>query len=214
MNDARTDEVTSVGAAGVDSGLLRPVAAGLAVGAGYGVALRAWMRLVSTEPEFSWGGTGYIVGVLAVLGGMSGLVSAGRRRGWGRLLLGARGIGILLSLGCFVAAGSLMLPTIVPSALGWARTDWPRWVRAGLLLIGGLAAVGVVLTLTGLSLPRRLLALVIYLLLCPVEVALMARLYAPSRPRGSLGRVARTAPIVAAVVLVGGLAVVLLGLPG
>jgi hypothetical protein len=82
----------------------------------------------------------------------------------------------------FVAAGALMLPTIVPAPLGWARSDWPRPARAGLLLFGVVTGVFVVLTLPGLSLSRRLLALAIYALLCPVEVVMTARLYAPSLP--------------------------------
>jgi hypothetical protein len=191
--------------------IVRPTVLGLVAGAGYAACLRVWMRLVSTEPEFSWGGTGYIVGVFAVLGAMAGLVSAGRRRGWGRMLVSTRAVGVVLSLGCFVAAGTLMVPTIVPAALGWSRSDWPRPLRAGLLLFGTAAAVAVVTTLPGLSLPRRLLALVIYLLLCPVEVVLTARLYAPSLPRGSLGRPGKVVPVAAGVALVAGLAVMLIG---
>lgn len=175
-------------ASAADGGdLLRTTLSGLAVGIGYAACLRAWMRLVSTDPEFSWSGTGYILGAFAMLGAMAGLVTAGRRRGWGRALVGTRAAGIILSLGCFVAAGAFMLPTIVPAALGWSRTDWPRPVRTGLLLLGTVAAIAVVTTLPGLTLPRRLLAVVIYLMLCPVEVALTARLYAPRLPPGSPG---------------------------
>ena len=192
--------------------LMRSTALGLAGGAGYAVCLRAWMRLVSTDPEFSWGGTGYIVGAFAVLGAMAGLVTAGRRRGWRRLLLGTRAVGIVLSTGCFVAAGTLMLPTIVPAALGWARSDWPRPVRAGLLLFGTVAAVLVVITLPGLTLPRRLLAVVTYLLPCPVEVAMTARLYAPSLPPGSLGRAGKVVPVVTGTILIAALAIMMIGM--
>jgi hypothetical protein len=62
--------------------VVRWTAAGLTVGATYGAALRAWMRPVSTDPEFSWGGTGYIIGVFSVLGAMAG---AGIRRSAARL---------------------------------------------------------------------------------------------------------------------------------
>ena len=191
---------------------IRLTLTGLAAGVGLGVALRAWMRLVSTEPEFSWSGTGYIVGVFAVLGTMAGLVSAGRRRRWNRLVFGLRAVGITLSLGCFVAAGALMAPTVVPAALGWARSDWQRRVRATLIVLGIVAAVVVVLTLPQLDPARRLLALVVYLALCLVEVALIARLYAPSLPPGSLGRVGRLAPVVGGGLLVGGLAVLIIGI--
>src|SRR3954454_7152387 len=78
---------------------------GAAVGAAYGVALRAWMRLVSTDPDFTWSGTGYIVGAFTVLGAMVGLATAGRRREWRWRLVASRGVGIVLSLGCFAGAG-------------------------------------------------------------------------------------------------------------
>ena len=193
-------------------GLIRSTLTGLAAGAALGVALRAWMRLVSTEPEFSWSGTGYIVGVFAVLGTMAGLVSAGRRRRWGRLLFGLRAVGITLSFGCFVAAGALMAPTVLPATLGWTRSDWQVRVRAALVALGVVAAVVVVLTLPQLGLVRRLVALVLYLALCLAEVALMARLWAPSLPHGSLGRLGRVAPVVAGSLLVGGLAVLVVGI--
>ena len=160
---------------------VRTVLGGLLVGLTYGVALRVWMRLVSTEPEFSWSGTGYIVGAFAVLGTMAGLVTVARVRRGPRTVLAVRVVGIVLSLGCFLAAGIAMLPTIVPAGLGVGRTDWPRWLRASLVVLGAAAAVAVVVTLPDLEPGRRALALAIYLALCPVEVALVARLYRPSR---------------------------------
>jgi hypothetical protein len=158
---------------------------GMATGAGYGVALRTWMRLVSSEPEFSWRGTGYIVGVFALLGTTAGLTTAGRRHGWTASLFAVRAVGIALSLGCFVAAGAAMLPTIVPAALGRGRSDWPRWLRAALITTGAGAAVGLSLfvTLSELPIRRQVLGLALYLALCAVEVEMTARLYAPSRPR-------------------------------
>ena len=163
------------------SGLVRSTAAGLIIGAASGVALRAWMRLVSTDPEFNWTGTGYIVGVFAVLGAMAGLVTAGRRLGWGWPLGAVRIVGVILSLGCFVAAGITMLPTIVPAALGWARSDWPRPIRAGLIVIAAGSAMVVILGTLDISVPRRVLALALYLPLCAVEAAMMSRLFAPNR---------------------------------
>ena len=40
------------------------------VGVGLGVVLRIWMRLISDDPEFSWGGTIAIVTVFTLLGFM------------------------------------------------------------------------------------------------------------------------------------------------
>ena len=67
------------------------------------------------------------------------------------------------------------------------------------------------MTLPGLAVSRRVVATVAYLLLCPVEVALMARLYAPSLPRGSLGRLGKVAPALAGAALIAGVAVLMLG---
>jgi hypothetical protein len=204
-HSAVTHDDEPIGATGFGVlGVLGLTATGAAVGAAYGVALRAWMRLVSTDPEFSWSGTGYIVGAFTVLGAMAGLVTAGRRRGWRWRLVAGRGVGIVLSLGCFAGAGVVMLPTIVPAALGRARTDWIRPLRVGLVLFGAAVAVVVVVTMPDLTLQRRLVALAAYLLLCTVEVAMMARLYAPTLPRGLLPRRRLVVPLVVVLALLGG----------
>ncbi len=163
------------------------LAVGLVVGVVYGATLRAWMRLASADPSFTWSGTGYIVGAFAVLGAMAGLTVGLRRRGGRRAVLAARAAGTLLSLGCFVAAGAAMFPTVVPAGLALARSDWPRRLRAALALIGVAAAVAVVLSMTELSWPRRIVTLATYLPLCVVEVALVAQLYSPSLPRRAPG---------------------------
>ncbi len=179
---------------------VRTVALGLLIGLVYGVTLRAWMRLISTDPEFSWTGTGFIVGAFTVLGTMAGLATVARARWGGRTVLGVRLLGIVLSLGCFMAAGAAMFPTIVPAGLGVSRTDWPRWLR-GLLVAGGaVAAVVVILSLPGLEPGRRALGLLIYLALIPVEVALVARLYAPS-----LASIPRRAAAVSATLISAGI---------
>jgi hypothetical protein len=148
------------------------------------------MRLISTDPQFTWSGTGYIVGVFTVLGTTAGLATAARHRHRPRSLLVVRGIGIVLSLGCFVAAGAAMLPTIVPAALGRARTDWNRLVRIALVATGAATAVILSLFVTMTELPpgRFVLGLTLYLALCGVEVEMTARLYAPSLPAGTFRR--------------------------
>jgi hypothetical protein len=171
----------------------------VAVGATYGVLLRLWMRFVSTEPEFSWGGTGYIVGIFAVLGLMAGLVGLGRRHGWHQRLVATRVVGGVLALGCFMAAGLAMFPTIVPASLGVARSDWWKWLRVALITLGGVTAAYVVLGLDDLGLGRRVSALGMYLALCAVEVTLLSRILAPSLEPGTI----RHAPVAARVLLVG-----------
>jgi len=167
------------------------VVAMVAFGAVFAMVLRGWMRFVSTEPEFSWSGTGYIIGVFAVLGLMAGLVGLARRRRWQSRLLATRIVGSVLALGCFMAAGAAMFPTIVPASLGVARTDWPRALRAGLVVFGAAVAAVVVLSMDGLTLGHRLVALGMYLPLCAVEVIVVSRILEPSLPAGSV----RDAPL-------------------
>jgi hypothetical protein len=128
---------------------LAVIPAGLAVGALTGAAARAWMRLVSTEPEFTWSGTTFVVGVFAFAGLTQGLALAarGRRwRWWPQLpirLLAAFGA-MLLGGG----AGIIMLPAIVTGSVAAARSDWPRAAR---LAVGGIAAVNALALLVVLS---------------------------------------------------------------
>ncbi|MEV5966767.1 hypothetical protein AB0L70_33675 [Kribbella sp. NPDC051952] len=48
--------------------VLTTTAAGLGLGVGWGIAARVWMRLITTEPEFSWTGTAFIIGLTGVCG--------------------------------------------------------------------------------------------------------------------------------------------------
>lgn len=182
------------------------------MGFSYGVALRAWMRLVSTDPEFSWVGTSLIVAAFTVLGIMAGLVTAGRRLGWRRGVVASRVIGIVLSMACFQAAGAAMLPAVVPAALGVARDDWPRWLRWLLVGAGAAVAVAIVVTLPDLRLVRHAVAGIIFLAMVPVEVQLLARLYEPSLPPGTLrSRRRKIIPAFFAAALLAGLAVLIVG---
>ena len=53
-------------------------------GAVWGVVARAWMRLITEEPEFTWSGTLFIVGLFAVVATVQGCALAVRRRRWPR----------------------------------------------------------------------------------------------------------------------------------
>ncbi len=90
--------------------LLRGAALGFAVGAGWGVLARIWMRLISTEHEFSWVGTLSIIGLAALLGAGVGLVDAARRTGrspWWTLAV-VPGLALLLSPGMLLAPAFLL----------------------------------------------------------------------------------------------------------
>jgi hypothetical protein len=60
------------------------VLTGASLGLAWGVAARVWMRLISASPEFSVGGTAFILALPTVFGACAGLAFAARRRGWRR----------------------------------------------------------------------------------------------------------------------------------
>ena len=109
----------------------RPVLSGALLGLMWGIVIRLWMRYISTNPEFTWAGTGYVVGAATLVGTLLGVAAwryqLGHRRWW-RL----NGLAIL-TLG--VAAGGVMIPTVVLGGLAIGRRRWPQWLRAALLFV-------------------------------------------------------------------------------
>ena len=96
------------------SGLPRAAALGAVLGALWGVAARVWMRLVSTEPEFSWAGTLGIVVLSAVLGAGVAVSSVARsRHGWRRV---AR-LAVVPGMVMFAGQGLPFLPAFVVGGL-------------------------------------------------------------------------------------------------
>ena len=111
----------------------RPIlmlAAGLFGGLTLGIIARAWMRLISDDPQFTWGGTIFIVGGFTVFGLTQSLAAVARRRPRRRWALTiVRVVGTIGMLPLFVAAGSLMMPTVVAGGLAKARVEWNTIVR-------------------------------------------------------------------------------------
>jgi hypothetical protein len=111
----------------------RPIvilAAGLFGGLTLGIIARAWMRLISEDPEFTWNGTIFIVGAFAVFGFTQAIVAVARRRERRRWALTViRVVGIIGLMPLFVGAGAVMLPTVVAGGLARARVGWNHLVR-------------------------------------------------------------------------------------
>jgi hypothetical protein len=118
--------------------LARGVALGFALGAAWGVLARVWMRLITTDPEFSWSGTLMIVGLSAVLGLGVGVVDAARRTGRSGFWTLAVVPGLLL----FMSPGMLLAPAFLLGGLAsGARGRLARVV--GLLAAAGSVGVGI-----------------------------------------------------------------------
>ncbi|MGF1668577.1 MAG: hypothetical protein ACFCVC_20125 [Acidimicrobiia bacterium] len=103
-----------------------PIVGGAALGIAWGSVMRLWMRYISTDPEFSWGGTIAIVAVSAFAGAVLGLARLRRAQagaGWWRLSLLA-----LLPMG---AGGSAMWPAVVLGAIALGRPR-PTWFRVAM----------------------------------------------------------------------------------
>ncbi len=113
--------------------MIRWLARGALAGFVWGAAARLWMRFISTEPEFSWGGTAYIVLVPTLIGSMMGVVIS-TRKPWAKVV----GTIVVVPLG--VAAGAIMLPTIMFGSLSYGRRTLPWWAR---VVFGVLASVPV-----------------------------------------------------------------------
>lgn len=118
--------------------MVRGLAGGALAGALWGVVARAFMRLLSDDPQFSWSGTLAIVGVSVVAGACVGLVHAARASGrsrWWRLAA-------LPALVLFAGPGMLL----APAALGMAAV---LRGRAAVRVLGALlVAVPLVVLLT------------------------------------------------------------------
>ncbi|MBI4932643.1 MAG: hypothetical protein HY828_02120 [Actinobacteria bacterium] len=109
----------------------------LVLGASLGIAARAWMRLISTDPEFTWNGTIFIVLGFTVFGFAQGVALAVRRateRRW--IVTTARTFGFVGTLPLFVAAGGIMMPTVIFGGLARHRVDWPTWTRVVFVVLG------------------------------------------------------------------------------
>jgi hypothetical protein len=96
------------------------------------------MRLISTQPEFSLGGTAAILIIFTLFGAWAGLAFAARRRGWrgvGHYLPRALAVMFFIPFGAFGGAPlmlTVLLATLaftqhlalssVPGASDWAST--------------------------------------------------------------------------------------------
>jgi hypothetical protein len=118
--------------------------AGIFGGAVLGIAARAWMRLIATDPEFTWNGTMFIVLGFTVFGFTQAITIATRRATTRRApVTFARVVGFVGTLPLFVAAGGVMFPTVIGGSLAVYRTDWSKWARV-ICAVVALVPIGLV----------------------------------------------------------------------
>ena len=114
----------------------RALATGVLGGFGLGVVARAWMRFVTTTPEFTWNGTMFIVVGFTIFGLAQTASLLGRRRARRTAVRrAARVVGAIGLVPLFGAAGGMMLPTVVGGGFAVARTEWPKTARVIALLV-------------------------------------------------------------------------------
>jgi hypothetical protein len=116
------------------------IAVGVFVGAGWGIVARAWMRLITEHPEFSWSGTLYIVGAPAVIGAVVALAHVAVARQW-RAAMVLRVPAVMVHVLLGAGAGSLLLPTLVFGSIALARRRFGVVLRIALGLL--ILAVGI-----------------------------------------------------------------------
>lgn len=148
------------------------VLAGVVLGFTWGVLIRLWMRLISTDPAFTWGGTLYIVIAATVMGLGVGGAAAGRRsrRPWVRRV--TRVLGAIPLLFLSVAAGSIMVAFVLPATLAIAERRWWKPVRIALLL-SSLLPLRIVQDeiAKDFETPKTVVAMVLYLALAVILIA-------------------------------------------
>lgn len=92
--------------------MLRGLGLGALAGLGWGAVARLFMRLLTDDPQFSWSGTLFILGLATAAGACVGMVLGARasgRSGWWRLAA-------LPALALFAGPGSLLAPAVLGMA--------------------------------------------------------------------------------------------------
>lgn len=121
--------------------MVRALGRGILWGLAWGVAARGFMRLFSDEPEFSWTGTGFIVGLSLLLFTGLSLVREARLSGRSRWWRVAPVPGLLLLAGPGLLLGPALLGGLVAGLAGRV------WVRGAIVVLGAAATFGLLLFL-------------------------------------------------------------------
>lgn len=134
-----------------------------------GVSARLWMKWISTDPEFTWSGTIFIVLAFTIFTSAQATVYVLRRRIKTRRLTSViRGGGILLTLPLFTGAGGGMFPTVALASIALWQKKINSKIRIALLAISlvipaiGIKGIGSDFGWNIATLGRSLLVIFIY----------------------------------------------------
>ena len=112
------------------------VLGGAGLGLVWGIAARLWMRLITTNPEFSIPGTAAILVITTVFGTRVGLAFVARRHGWrGWRHYVPRILVVIFFIPLGIAGGGPLMLTVLVATLGITqRAVVGLWVLAGLVI--------------------------------------------------------------------------------
>lgn len=115
--------------------MAKVVLTALVSGLALGVVARAWMRWISTDPEFTWSGTIYIIIAFMILMTNQSVVQLLRQRfKTKRSVQFVRIGGVIFSQPIFIAAGAVMFPAVVLASVGIWNTTLGKRSRGVLVL--------------------------------------------------------------------------------
>ena len=126
---------------------------------------RLWMRFISTNPEFTWSGTLFIVIGFGIAGLAQSGAYLGRRANLARPALTVlRVVAVIALLPLGGAAGASMFPTIILATLALTQHTWPRWLRGIVAAVALFPAVATALSFfDDLSLMRAVAGVIWFL---------------------------------------------------
>lgn len=113
------------------------VLSGAGLGLAWGIAARLWMRLISTNLEFTIAGTAGILAIATLFGTFAGLAFAARRRGWrrwGHFVPRSLAVAFFLPFGS-AAGAPLMLTVLLATLAVTGKEVFGVWVLAMLAIL-------------------------------------------------------------------------------
>jgi hypothetical protein len=182
--------------------MAKAVSVGVLASLAYFVPFRVMMRFFSDDHVFGWAGTAAIAIYCVLVGAVTGVLYAGRQRGWGVRARLAPSIVcvVLLSAFFFFAAPSPAVAGLLTLAAGMPHwRPWKRWALVGLAvaIMAALFVVIVVYTPSAWGLPGDIAGFAMLIpqtvvLAIPLDLALTRARTSEVRRRAASGSFVQT----------------------